>query len=107
MCIGVGPWGRKESDTTERLHFHFHRCGGSQQVLLEVPHGVWDHVHDAHRSQGGDWLPRDHNRPPPTPISFELEDPGEMPGNLAKVIIPWDLNQVYVVLKFPHVCGPV
>ena len=22
--IGYSPWGRKESDTTERLHFHFH-----------------------------------------------------------------------------------
>ena len=23
-CAGYCPWGRKESDTTERLHFHFH-----------------------------------------------------------------------------------
>ena len=22
--MGSSPWGRKESDTTERLHFHFH-----------------------------------------------------------------------------------
>ena len=22
--MGYNPWGRKESDTTERLHFHFH-----------------------------------------------------------------------------------
>ena len=22
--MGYSPWGRKESDTTERLHFHFH-----------------------------------------------------------------------------------
>ena len=22
--VGYTPWGRKESDTTERLHFHFH-----------------------------------------------------------------------------------
>ena len=21
--VGYGPWGRKESNTTERLHFHF------------------------------------------------------------------------------------
>ena len=21
--VGCGPWGRKEADTTERLHFHF------------------------------------------------------------------------------------
>ena len=23
--VGCSPWGRKESDTTERLHFHFRR----------------------------------------------------------------------------------
>ena len=23
--VGYRPWDRKESDTTERLHFHFHR----------------------------------------------------------------------------------
>ena len=22
--VDYSPWGRKESDTTERLHFHFH-----------------------------------------------------------------------------------
>ena len=22
--VGCSPWGRQESDTTERLHFHFH-----------------------------------------------------------------------------------
>ena len=22
--MGYSPWGREESDTTERLHFHFH-----------------------------------------------------------------------------------
>ena len=22
--VGYRPWGREESDTTERLHFHFH-----------------------------------------------------------------------------------
>ena len=22
--VGYSPWGRKESDTTERIHFHFH-----------------------------------------------------------------------------------
>ena len=24
--MGYRPWGSKESDTTERLHFHFHLC---------------------------------------------------------------------------------
>ena len=28
--VGYSPWGRKEWDTTERLHFHFH------MVLLEL-----------------------------------------------------------------------
>jgi len=23
--VGYSPWGRKESDMTERLHFHFHK----------------------------------------------------------------------------------
>ena len=23
--VGYSPWGRKESDTIERLHFHFHQ----------------------------------------------------------------------------------
>ena len=27
--VGYGPWGRKESDTTERLHFHF-------QTMVEI-----------------------------------------------------------------------
>ena len=22
--VGYSPWGRRESDTTERIHFHFH-----------------------------------------------------------------------------------
>ena len=24
--MGYSPWGRKESDATERLHFHFYHC---------------------------------------------------------------------------------
>ena len=49
---GYWPWGRKESDTTERLHFHFHalekemathssilawRIPGTVQLLLWLP----------------------------------------------------------------------
>ena len=30
--VGYSPWGRKESDTTERLHFHFHFSLVSQTV---------------------------------------------------------------------------
>ena len=42
---GYGPWGRKESDTTERLHFHFHfDCvdhNKLQKILKEM--GIPDH----------------------------------------------------------------
>ena len=33
--VGYNPWGRKESDTTERLHFHFHE--GLQDPLELTP----------------------------------------------------------------------
>ena len=29
--VGCSPWGRKELDTTERLHFHFHRVTGGEE----------------------------------------------------------------------------
>ena len=35
--VGYSPWGRKELDLTERLHFHFHFSMYSQQDL-----GVWE-----------------------------------------------------------------
>ena len=48
--VGCSPWGRKESDTTERLHFHFSlSCTGEgngnplQRSCLENPRdgGAW------------------------------------------------------------------
>ena len=30
--VGYSPWGRKESDTTERLHFHFSLKGRPEQL---------------------------------------------------------------------------
>ena len=45
--VGCSPWGREESDTTERLHFHFSRIGGNANPLqcscLENPRdgGAW------------------------------------------------------------------
>ena len=30
--VGYSPWGCKESDTTERLHFHFHQLTCFQQT---------------------------------------------------------------------------
>ena len=51
--VGYNPWGRKESDTTERLHFHFSlSCIGEGNVnplqcsCLENP-----------RDRGAWWLP--------------------------------------------------
>ena len=35
--VGYSPWGRKESDTTERLHFHFHFSGLYQKRFLGLP----------------------------------------------------------------------
>ena len=34
--VGYRPWGRKEWDTTERLHFHFHFLCLHLQVLLKL-----------------------------------------------------------------------
>ena len=48
--VGCSPWGRKESDTTERLHFHFSLGEGNGKPLqcscLENP-----------RDGGACWLP--------------------------------------------------
>ena len=35
------PWGRKELDTTERLHFHFHVLIILQKNFLEHPYEWW------------------------------------------------------------------
>ena len=35
---GYSSWGRKESDTTERLHFHFHLI---QQIFVEHIECAW------------------------------------------------------------------
>ena len=48
--VGCSPWGHKESDTTERLHFHFSlsctgegNCNPLQRYCLENPRdeGAW------------------------------------------------------------------
>ena len=63
FVVLISPWGREESDTTERLHFHFSlSCIGEgngnplQYSCLENPrdggawwaalHGVWKVGHD-------------------------------------------------------------
>ena len=38
--IGYSPWGHKESDTTERLHFHFQRLGNVKAQYKWVVHTV-------------------------------------------------------------------
>ena len=59
--VGCGPWGRYESDTTERLHFHFSlSCIGEgngnpfQCSCLENPRGGgawWAAVYGVAQSQ--------------------------------------------------------
>ena len=59
--VGYSPWGREESDTTERLHFHFSRsCIGEgngnplQCSCLENPRGRgawWAAVYGVTQSQ--------------------------------------------------------
>ena len=34
---GYSPWGRKESDTTERLHFHFLSKQSSKEKKSQLP----------------------------------------------------------------------
>ena len=34
--VGYSPWGRKESDTTEQLHFHFHFPGYWSLILALI-----------------------------------------------------------------------
>ena len=34
--IGYSPWGQKELDTTERLHFHFHCLASSNEIRFRT-----------------------------------------------------------------------
>ena len=34
--VGNGPWGRKESDMTEQLHFHFHAQGIKGEASMSL-----------------------------------------------------------------------
>ena len=61
--VGCSPWGRKESDMTERLHFHFslscigERNGNPLQCsCLENPRDGWAAVYGVAQSQT--WLKR-------------------------------------------------
>jgi len=46
--VGYCPWGRKESDTTERLHFHFHplQYSGLENSMEYIVHGLQRVGHD-------------------------------------------------------------
>ena len=35
--VDCSPWGHKESDTTERLHFHFHFSAATAKSLQSCP----------------------------------------------------------------------
>ena len=44
--VGCSPWGRKESDTTERIHFHFcalekEMATHSSVLAWRIPGGAW------------------------------------------------------------------
>ena len=38
--VGYSPWGQKESDTTERLHFHLIDVGNKEGMCVYVSHSV-------------------------------------------------------------------
>ena len=38
--IGYSPWGRKESDTTERLHFHFQKSSSTGNMKKITPNHI-------------------------------------------------------------------
>ena len=52
--VGYSPWGRKESDTTERLHFHFPPCFLASQVALVVKSRL--PVQEMQETWGDPWL---------------------------------------------------
>ena len=39
--VGYSPWGHKESDTTEQLHFHFPFPGRKTSLMLLLVFGLW------------------------------------------------------------------
>ena len=49
---GYWPWGHKELDTTERLHFHFHFPGSSNPVVCYNLKG-WGRVGERREVQEG------------------------------------------------------
>jgi len=51
--VGYSPWGRKESDTTERLHFHFDLPRRRAWPALRLPVGRLRRAGDAARERSG------------------------------------------------------
>ena len=54
--VGYSPWGCKESDTTQRLHFHFsdlNRAQGLFCAFLQAPFPLWTRQHILRSSQAG------------------------------------------------------
>ena len=47
--VCCGPWDREESDTTERLHFHFQSFPATEDEMVE-----WHHQLNGH---GFEWTP--------------------------------------------------
>ena len=51
--VGYSPWGCKELDTTERLHFHFYHVTGEEEPAAAARGAM---THPA-APQAGPWLP--------------------------------------------------
>ena len=102
--VGCSPWGRQESDTTERLHFHFPlSCIGEgngnplQCSCLENPRdrGAWQtavYTTEATQQQQQQQQPQTLNPTLPTPSP-------KMSGNLKGVYFQFDNKQTETKTK--------
>ena len=89
--VGCSPWGRKESDTTEQLHFHFlswgtrfHMQPKNLKTYLKVRWG-----HEACKHSGSCGKESACNAGDPGSIPGSGRSPGEGDGNPLAWKIPW------------------
>ena len=74
--VGYSPWGRKESDTTGQLHFHFLSWGTCSQTFLKLRWG-----HEAYTHCGSDSKESACSARDPGLIPGSGRSPGEGNGN--------------------------
>ena len=76
--VGYSPWGRKESDTTERLHLHCMVPGSSVQGILQARILEWVALSSSKGSshRESSW-PRDGSRSALQADSLPSEPPGK------------------------------